>query len=77
MALFAELMRKQREEQELDKYDSEPSDGNWISTAQALYQEDGRIEIDDNAEISNEPGDRDEGAYVQAWVWVERSEVDD
>jgi hypothetical protein len=40
----------------------------WYRTrAKELYHEDGQIEVDDNAPISR--GD-DEGAYVQAWVWV-------
>jgi len=39
--------------------------------AKALYQEEGRIEIDDNAKISRGTED---GAYVQAWVWVEFEE---
>ena len=41
---------------------------NWFRThARELYHEDGSIEVDINARISR--GD-DEGAYVEAWVWV-------
>jgi hypothetical protein len=35
--------------------------------AKELYHQDGQIEVDGNARISR--GD-DEGAYVEAWVWV-------
>jgi hypothetical protein len=37
-----------------------------VAEAKAEYSEDGRIEIDDNAILSRS----EEGAYVQAWVWV-------
>jgi hypothetical protein len=40
----------------------------WFrSRARELYHEDGEIEVDSNALVS--AGD-DDGAYVQAWVWV-------
>ncbi len=44
--------------------------------AKDLYQDEGRIEIDDNAIVSRgvEPV---EGAYVQAWVWVGVEDEDD
>lgn len=38
--------------------------------AKAEHEEEGRIEVDDNAAVSC--GDPAEGAYVQAWVWVPR-----
>lgn len=41
----------------------------FIAKAKELYEKEGEIEIDDNAEIST--SDADAGAYVQAWVWVE------
>lgn len=44
-----------------------PTDTQMIAAARALYQNEGEIEIDDNAVISR--GD-EPGAYVQAWVWV-------
>ena len=43
------------------------SDKWFRSRAQELYHSDGYIEIDSDARISR--GD-DEGAYVEAWVWV-------
>jgi hypothetical protein len=40
----------------------------WFrARAKELYHEDGEIEVDDKAPVST--GDED-GAYVQAWVWV-------
>jgi hypothetical protein len=44
----------------------------WYRTqARTLYQDEGRIEVDDNALVSrNAECGFDHGAYVQAWVWV-------
>lgn len=40
----------------------------WFrSRADSLYGEEGRIEFDKDAEVSV---GGDDGAYVQAWVWV-------
>lgn len=40
----------------------------WFRTrAKELHQEEGQIEVDDNARVSR---GHDDGAYVQAWVWV-------
>ncbi|HYW43078.1 MAG TPA: hypothetical protein VE959_09480, partial [Bryobacteraceae bacterium] len=39
----------------------------YIEQAQADYMRDGEIEIDDGAVVSR---GSDQGAYVQAWVWV-------
>ena len=41
-----------------------------VAEAKAEYNEEGRIEIDDNAILSRS----DEGAYVQAWVWMPKEE---
>lgn len=39
--------------------------------ARTAYHEEGRIEIDDGAPVSrNSERGVDQGAYVQAWVWV-------
>ena len=38
--------------------------------AKQLYHEEGEVEIDDNARVS--VGGK-EGAYVEAWVWVPSS----
>lgn len=47
-------------------------DPRYIEAAINEYAEDGRIEIDDDALISH--GD-DQGAYVQAWVWVDNDDL--
>ena len=39
----------------------------YIKAAQELHNSDGSLEVDDGAPVSR--GD-DDGAYVQAWVWV-------
>ncbi len=41
----------------------------YRAAAKATYHKDGEIEIDEEATVSF--GD-DNGAYVQAWVWVGR-----
>lgn len=43
-----------------------------IVTARRIHQDDGELEIDDNAKVSMSP---DGGAYVEAWVWVYTSDV--
>ena len=40
--------------------------------AKELYHEEGEIEIDEKARVSVS----DEGAYVEAWVWVRTSNVE-
>lgn len=45
----------------------------WIRLAREEWQEDGSIEIDDDAVVSISS---DGGAYVQAWVWVYAPEED-
>ena len=42
------------------------SDPEYVALAKAQYHEDGVCEVDDHAAVSLS----DEGAYVQAWVWV-------
>ncbi len=46
-----------------------------IATARSLYQSEGEIEIDDNAKLSRAEGNPDNGAFVQAWVWVSDEEA--
>lgn len=48
------------------------SDDAIREAAKSLFEEEGRIEIDEGAEVSH--GD-DPGAYVQAWVWVYYDDV--
>lgn len=40
-------------------------------------QEDGILDIDAEAAVSVEETDTPEGAYVQAWMWVSNSEVEE
>ena len=44
------------------------TDEQYRKAARTIYQEEGEVEIDDNAKISRD--DDDEGVYVAAWVWV-------
>jgi len=39
----------------------------YIQRAKAQYEEEGSVEIDDNAKLSV---GMDKGVYVEAWVWV-------
>ena len=41
-----------------------------IAAAKKQYHKEGEIEIDAKAKVSRAPGNSDNGAYVQAWVWV-------
>ena len=45
----------------------------YRDAAHRIWHDDGRIEIDDDAQISR--GDSN-GAYVQAWVWVNDDELE-
>ena len=47
----------------------------YIQRADALYGDDGEIEIDDDAAVSMS----EDGAYVQGWLWVadEEKQEDD
>ena len=47
--------------------DGDSTNENYIKTARAQYGDDGSVEIDDGAIVSK---GYDNGAYVQAWVWV-------
>lgn len=42
----------------------------YREAAKRLHHRDGELEIDDNARVSH---GADDGAYVQAWVWVPRA----
>ena len=47
------------------------TDAQFLARAQEEYQKDGEVEFDDDAEVSQSRIPGNEGAYVQAWVWVE------
>lgn len=44
-----------------------------VKLAQEQYDDEGTIEVDDGAKVSEVPLAKggDHGAYVQAWVWVD------
>jgi hypothetical protein len=44
----------------------------FIEAARQGLSQDGELEIDDDARVSESA----EGAYVEAWVWVGRGEID-
>lgn len=48
------------------------TDAEFLNRARAAYQADGEVEFDDDAKVSRSTRHRNpQGAYVQAWVWVE------
>ncbi len=47
-----------------------PTNKQTVKTAKRLFQDDGTLEVDDGAEVSRADGNPEQGAYVQAWVWV-------
>jgi hypothetical protein len=53
-----------------------PTAKEYRDAGKRLYHVDGATEIDDKARVSRESTEREEGAYVQAWVWVPRQAVD-
>ncbi len=54
---------------QLNDFDAEDR-AEIIDEARASYAEEGSVEIDDDAILSRS----EEGAYVQAWVWVGKEE---
>lgn len=53
-----------------------PTAKEYRDAAKRPYHVDGATEIDDKARVSRESIAREEGAYVQAWVWVPRQAID-
>ena len=53
--------------------DGELNDEWFRARAKELYCRDGEVEVDSNARISY---GADEGAYVEAWVWVPFEETE-
>jgi hypothetical protein len=49
-----------------------PLTANYLASAKDEWHRDGEVEIDDDAIVS----ESEEGAYVQAWVWVGRPDAD-
>jgi len=58
---------------QLDDYRPGSTRELFVKQAQEAYTDEGTIEFDDNAAISE--GDPELGAYVQAWYWVEAAGV--
>ncbi len=54
--------------------DMEQTDKQYIEAARRQYEKEGEIEVDETAVVSR---GEDEGAYVQAWVWVSNSELEE
>lgn len=52
-----------------------PTTKQMIAAARSQYQTEGEIEIDDNAKVSRAEGNPDNGAFVQAWVWISDEEA--
>ena len=52
-----------------------PTRKQMIAAARSQYESEGEIEIDDNAKLSRAEGNPDNGAFVQAWVWVSDEEA--
>ncbi|SRR6266576_5933955 len=59
----------------IDQAGSEPDDraARILALANEQHAEDGKIEFDQGAEISE---GNDNGAYVGAWVWVDFADTD-
>ena len=53
-------------------------DPRYVRAAAVKYDDEGTLEVDDNAPVSffDSTDDQPEGAYVQAWVWVTREEME-
>ena len=41
-----------------------------VTHAKEAYHEEGELEFDDNAEVSESDDPQENGAYVQCWKWV-------
>lgn len=45
----------------------------YVDAARRLYHRDGETEVDSEAKVSR---GADDGAYVQAWVWVGNEDIE-
>jgi len=54
-----------------------PTAKQYREAARRLHHAYGECEVDGNARVSRDHGPDEEGAYVQAWVWVPREDVDE
>lgn len=81
--VFDELIEWLREEGLLEQEKTDPRESmiappisqrmqeRYRKAAKETYHRQGEIEIDDNAIVSHS----DEGAYVQAWVWISNDDL--
>lgn len=51
------------------------TEADYRAAAKRLKEREGELEIDPGAKVSRAEGDDEQGAYVQAWVWVDREQV--
>ena len=58
-----------------ERSEMDPHMGWFRDEAKKSFHDEGTIEIDDNARVNCVDGN--EGAYVQAWVWVDAPEEED
>jgi hypothetical protein len=49
----------------------------YRAAARRLYHEEGSVEVDERARVSERAAGGDAGRYVQAWVWVADDEAGD
>lgn len=57
----------------IDAFGRSREEDPYVLAAQSLFQDDGQIEIDDTAPLS----EADSGNWVMAWVWVGRQDAED
>lgn len=62
------------EQAKADLGTDDTSEADTVARAKAQWMQEGEIEIDDNAKVSR---GYDNGAYVQAWVWVPDEDKED
>lgn len=47
----------------------------YREAAMEFHHDEGELEVDDYAPVSQAKNNPDEGAYVQAWIWISDEEV--
>ncbi len=52
------------------------TDDSWYRRrARDLYHDEGVLEVDENAIVSQVNGQSGKGTYVQAWIWISDSDI--
>jgi hypothetical protein len=59
-----------------DDTTSTSRDSWYRSQAKKRFHDEGFLEIDETAPVSQAEGNPDKGAYVQAWIWIYDAEID-